>query len=99
MSTNGVLSFQSKLMNSFNPLSFPSSDVPLIAPFWADFDFREIGTIFYRVSQDEMILDRLSHLIIERNPNFSSYYPTLCVIITWSSATLTSLTFNEITVS
>ena len=87
MSTNGVISFRSELMDSFNPVPFPSSSVPLIAPFWTDFDFRDVGSIYYRVTQDQKALTKFSKIVSEKNPNIS-YHPTLCVIMTWSSATL-----------
>ena len=96
MSTNGVISFRSKF-DSFNPVPFPSSLEPLIAPLWADFDFREFGNIYYRVTLDQKTLTKFSKIVSEKNPNIS-YHPTLCVIMTWHSATLYSNNFR-ITVS
>ena len=96
MSTNGIISFRSEF-KSFDPVSFPSSSVPLIAPLWTDFDFREVGSIYYRVTQDQKTLAKFSNIVSEKNPNFS-YHPTLCVIMTWHSATLYSKSYT-ITVS
>ena len=92
ISTNGVISFRSKF-DSFNPVPFPSSLEPLIAPLWADFDFRELGSIYYRVTQDPRILTKFSNIVSEKNPNIN-YHPTLCVIMTWDSATFHSNGFR-----
>ena len=89
VSTNGVISFQSKFTN-YLISSFPSSSVPLIAPLWADFDFRSKGNVFYRNTKDETTLDRAREIIIATNANFTEYYPSFCVIVTWSEATLFS---------
>ena len=85
ISTNGIISFQSEF-NSFNPVSFPSSPVPLIAPFWADFDFRDTGRIYYRVTEDQKTMTKFSNILSKKNPNLI-YRPKLCVIMTWNSAT------------
>ena len=92
ISTNGIISFQSEF-DSFNPVPFPSSPVPLIAPLWADFDFRERGRIYYRVTQDPQTLTKFSNIVSEENPNIN-YHPTLCVIMTWHSTTIRSNGFR-----
>ena len=89
VSTNGVISFQSEFTN-FIISSFPSSTVPLIAPLWADFDFRSRGTVFYRIAKDEESTAKAKEIIIGANANFTEYYPSFCVIVTWSEATLFS---------
>ena len=99
ISTNGVISFQSEFTN-FLISSFPSSSVPLIAPLWADFDFRSRGNVFYRIAEDETSLVRARETIVRANANFTKYYPSLCVIVTWSEATLFNLfSNNEVAVS
>ena len=56
VSTNGVISFQSEFTD-FTVSSFPTSSIPLIAPLWADFDFRDReGNVFYRIAEDEATL-------------------------------------------
>lgn len=75
---------------------FPTSPVPIIAPLWADYDFREAGNVNYRVTEDETTLARVRGLIVKINPNFSEFSPLLSVIVTWSEATLFSRRRAEI---
>lgn len=89
VSTNGIISFQSPF-NSFRVSSLPTSSAPMIAPLWADYDFREAGNVYYRVSQDTVTLGRVQEMITEANPDFKGFSPSLCVIVTWSEATLFS---------
>ena len=86
ISTNGLVSFQSPF-SSFNPSSFPTTPVPVIAPLWANFDF-VTGTVYYRVSTDEATLARVSRMINDSNPDFHEFIPSLCAVVTWSEATL-----------
>lgn len=48
---------------------------PLIAPFWADFNFRDI---FYRVSQDAVLLHS-----VEERISVPGFKPTLVIVVTW----------------
>ncbi len=80
ISTNGLVSF-GESFDLQNLESFPRRTppyVPVIAPFWADFNFRDSGAIFYRVTQDPAVLNSAEHKIA--TPGFS---PTLAVVITW----------------
>ena len=95
ISTNGLVSFQSPF-SSFNPSSFPITPVPVIAPLWADFDFRETGTVYYRVSTDEATLARVSRMINDSNPDFHEFIPSLCAVVTWSEATLFANTLSKV---
>ena len=87
MSTNGFILFDEP-SNSLHASSFSMSPVPVIAPFWEDFDFRSSGTVYYRTSQNDGILNEVAEVIAAENDDFSSYHPTLCVIVTWSDALL-----------
>ena len=96
VSTNGVISFRAKFTD-FLLSSFPFSTVPLIAPLWADFDFRSNGNVFYRIAEEETCLVRAREIIVGANPNFMEYYPSFCVIVTWSKATMFNMfSSNEI---
>ncbi len=66
-----------------------------MAPLLADFDFRDSGSVYHRVSQDDYILDLAASRIAAVNQDFSGYHPTLCVIATWSQAVLFSNTFLD----
>ena len=95
VSTNGVISFQSGFTD-FVVSSFPTSSVPLIAPLWADFDFRDReGNVFYRVAEDEATLKRAREMLLDANQDISEFIPTFCVIVTWSEATL----FNSFSIT
>ena len=86
-STNGFISFEHEIdLNSFAVRSFPrpgSSLSPMIAPLWADFNFRDGGTLFYRVTNEPEILGSLTNKLIEHNSAYMSYRPTEAVIVTW----------------
>ena len=79
--------------------SFGASTTPLIAPLLADFDFRDTGSVYHRVSRDKFILDMAASRIAAANPGFASYRPTLCVIVTWVHATSFSDTRLDMPVS
>ena len=95
VATNGVVSFQSEF-TEFLISAFPTATVPVIAPLWADFDFRSAGSVYYRVTRDSATTARARDLVIEANPEFSGFSPSFCVVVTWSQANLFS---NNITVS
>lgn len=60
---------------------------PLIAPLWADYDFRVVGRVNYRETNNAATLTRSREMILKVNPSFSGFYPLSCVIVTWSEAT------------
>ena len=78
--------------NEFRVSEFPrlSSDaVPIIAPLWADYNFRMHGNVYYRATTDPPTLARAKKLIAESNPlNFNDFSPTLGFVVTWASAVL-----------
>ena len=82
VSSNGILSFRDEF-TEFRVSAFPIDSVPLIAPLWGDYDFRQRGSISFRVASDEATLSRVTRIV-----NFSDFSPTLCVIITWNDASI-----------
>ena len=80
ISTNGLLSFEEGF-DSYIAAQFLS--VPIIAPLWADFNFRDAGTIYYRVTTDDSILDAVVEYIGDRNKNYDEFRPTMAVVVTW----------------
>ena len=85
ISTNGLISFESGF-DSFETTSLPRSDppfIPLIAPLWGDHDFRDSGTIFYRVISDSSLLEAVVRAITLQNPGYTDFRPTLAVVVTW----------------
>ncbi len=92
ISTNGLISFGSSF-SSFRASGLPSTTAPIIAPLWADYDFRDSGAIYYRISQDMNILSYVASLLSTMNPGLVTFQPRLCIIVTWSSASLFSYDF------
>ena len=62
--------------------------LPLIAPLWADFNFRDSGTILYRLATDNKTLATVTEIIRNSNTNYSEFRPTLAVIVTWLQSKL-----------
>ena len=82
VSTKGILSFGQPITSAPQPLSDVSG--PIIAPFWSDVDTRGRGTVYYRISNDQMLLDRVAANIQATFPDsFSGFYPTSVLVVTW----------------
>ncbi len=92
ISTNGLIlfdtddEFQSYTVSCFPRVSRPY--LPLVAPLWADFNFRDSGTIFYRLVSDSGTLDAVADVISNLNSNYMDFRPTLAVIVTWFQSEL-----------
>ena len=89
MNTNGVLSFQGPF-TEFSPLPFPLTSTiangALIAPYWDDVDITRFGDIFYRLTTDSTLLQRVRDQIEVANfGSVASFSPTLLFIATWDS--------------
>ena len=93
ISTNGLISFDSNVKNFQSyivPHDFPRRSrpyLPLIAPLWADFNFRDSGNIYYRLTADSESLETVADVITRLNPNYSHFRPTLAVVVTWFQST------------
>lgn len=97
VSTNGYLSFEEPPEIHHHAL-FNSILIPLIAPFWSDFDFRISGTVYYRTSQDRVLLSEVIEAVVSSNPDFDGFQPTSCAVVTWSQGSLFSEVSNQIMV-
>ncbi len=71
------------------------SAVPIIAPLWGDYNFRQGGSVVYRLTDDNATLERARELIVENNPSFNDFSTSLCVIVTWVDAVLLTRAFDE----
>ena len=67
----------------------------MLAPLWADFNFRNGGTLYYRIEPDEYILQVITKKLAKQNPAYASFHPTVAVVVTWFESTLFQ---NEIVV-
>ena len=71
--------------NSWTPVLLPITNVQLIAPYWADFDLRTTGNIFYRQTRDPALLDRATNEIQAAFPASENVKVINLVIVTWDS--------------
>ena len=60
----------------------------MIAPLWADFNFREVGNVYYRVTTDSNTLNAIAERIANHNSDYTHYRPTEAVIVTWFQSRL-----------
>ena len=82
MSTNGVLSFGSSF-SVFIPDTFPVAFGRLIAPLWEDSDNRMGGQVYYRLTQEQSLLDQVAANISDAfGVEFS---PTSAFVATWNA--------------
>jgi hypothetical protein len=61
---------------------FPTNGV-LIAPFWADVDIRGIGSIYYRTTSNQTLLERFSDNISSSFSGQVTFSPQILFIATW----------------
>ncbi|XP_078236097.1 alpha-tectorin-like [Pogona vitticeps] len=77
VNNNGVVSFD-KPVSQFTPDPFPVTDGrAFVAPFWADVDNRIKGEVYYRQSQDEGLLRRVT-------ADINTYFPKEKFTATWA---------------
>ena len=62
--------------------------LPIIAPLWADFNFRDSGNVFYRLTTDSETLERVSSILKSIGPRYSDFSPTLALVVTWFQSKL-----------
>lgn len=86
LSTNCLLSFENAYPTYMLCGSLPCAPEAIIAPIWTDLDFRGSGVMFYRTSQDPVILSEIASAIADVNPVLSNYLPMQAVIVTWFEA-------------
>lgn len=103
VSNNGYICFGYCPKNQRVSL-LPTSSVPLVAALWEDFDFRNSafrssGTVFYRTSNDSLLLKAMAARIAQENPDLRDFRPSLSVIVTWFEAFLFSGMFSDTRVS
>ncbi len=86
VSTNGLISFRNEF-NSFRATPFSSDFTeflnPLIAPLWTDFDPFRSGSIYYRMTNNSLVLERIRNILTEESDTLVDYTPSLAFIVTW----------------
>ena len=86
VSSNGLISARERYTQFVpSPFTREFSAFPhaIIAPLWADFDSRDQGSIYYRVTNDSEVLDQIVDTISNLNPDLNSYTPKQALIATW----------------
>ncbi|XP_026013617.1 sushi, nidogen and EGF-like domain-containing protein 1 isoform X2 [Astatotilapia calliptera] len=87
VNNNGLVSFLREV-SQFTPVAFPiAGDRRVVAPFWADVDNRRAGTVFYRESQDPVILRKASGDVRTYFSEFPNFNATWVHISTWHQVT------------
>ena len=69
--------------NSFTPTSLPINQHKFIAPYWADFDLRATGNVFYRQTRDPDLLARATNEIRAAFPMYEDVIVYNLLIVTW----------------
>nr|XP_056702372.1 sushi, nidogen and EGF-like domain-containing protein 1 [Euleptes europaea] len=76
VNNNGVVSFDNPV-SQYTPDPFPLTDGrAFVAPFWADVDNRITGDVYYRQSQEEQLLQRVT-------ADINVYFPRETFAATW----------------
>ena len=81
MNNNGDLSFTNSF-SSYTPQAFPIS-TPLIAPFWTDLYTGYFGSLWYRVTADSDIIQRVREELASAFPELTAFSATEVLIATW----------------
>ena len=83
MNTNGIISFLAAV-NQHSPDPFPLSDRrQIIAPFWADVNTNNGGTISYRQTTDSELLQRATDDVRGAFLDHQRFRATWIFIATW----------------
>ena len=77
-------------MHQFTPLQLPLSVTNFIAPYWCDVDTRGTGEVYYRQTNDSILLARATNDIQSANDTQSVLLSenvtiTNLFIVTWDS--------------
>ena len=81
MNNNGDLSFNNGF-SDFSPDPFPIS-TPLIAPFWTDLYTGHFGSLWYRVTTDSDVIQRIREEVTSAFPELTTFSASEVLIATW----------------
>ncbi|CAH1396121.1 unnamed protein product [Nezara viridula] len=79
---NGLLSFQTDIPKFFNE-PFPL-EYPVIAPFYSNVDNRGAGTIYFRETREQEVLNIIAKKIADLYPTQYGFRPLAAFIVTWN---------------
>ena len=82
--TNGVITFQQGFFEFAPTTCGPlAAEWRMVAPFWADFDTSPGGTIYYRESNDQRLLQAISSEVAAAFPQLWGLNLQSLFIVTW----------------
>ncbi|XP_070805409.1 sushi, nidogen and EGF-like domain-containing protein 1 [Pituophis catenifer annectens] len=82
VNNNGVVSFGT-YVSEYTPNAFPlKNGIAFVAPFWSDVDNRVSGSIFWRQTEDPVLLSRFAADLSRYHPDIS-FTPMWMFIATW----------------
>ncbi|XP_041370957.1 sushi domain-containing protein 2-like [Gigantopelta aegis] len=85
VNNNGVISFLKEL-KTYKPEDFPlQNETPIVAPFWADVDVTIGGTVYYRESEDPVILAKATNEITQYFHSLRRFKAAWVFIATWDN--------------
>jgi len=73
------------LYNEYTPNQLPLGNQHFIAPYWADVDIRETGEIYYRQTNNPVLLARATNEIRTAFPMSQNVNITNLFIVTWDA--------------
>ncbi|XP_062572621.1 LOW QUALITY PROTEIN: protein mesh-like, partial [Saccostrea cucullata] len=83
VNANGVVSFL-QTVRTYTPNPFPiANDARMIAPFWADVNTINGGTVWYRETVNSTLLNRASEEVRAYFPRFFRFRASWIFIVTW----------------
>ena len=75
INNNGAVTFESNTDSSFTYIILPGASIPIIAPYWADVDTTNNGTLWYRLSNETSLLERFKQKIFRLYLHYVHYSP------------------------
>lgn len=90
VNNNGIISFKEKI-DIYKPLNFNNSSfknkIPLIAPFWADVDIKNVRgqneSIVFRLTSEDTVINRASQDVRRYFIGQSNFIAKEVLIVTW----------------
>ena len=81
---NGIISFNNSY-NDYTPTPLPTSPNQFIAPFWANVDISGTGEVYYRQTNDSLLIARATDEIQTAFPMSHNVEITSLFIVTWNA--------------
>lgn len=83
VNADGAISFGGPLSNGGPTDLAPPRGIGLVAPFWGDVDTGSTGNVFYRSSQDPVLLEQVAGIVTTSFQHISDPPLNSLFIVTW----------------